>query len=286
MAQWSAPVVIPNQTSKDSPSLAVINGGLHLLHLGESSNNIWHSVYNGASWSPNQPTGSQSHGFVAFAGGAGGGLAIFQDINKEGDGTYGLIYSQYLPGWTRASRLPAPEPPTYGFTSEVPPALVLTPSGWLMVRVARINKTLAYATYVSSGQGVQLVESGLLPQRSKATPALAQEGYATHMAHLGATSNDIWYSPHVTADNVRVPNQTSKASPAMAVYNRIPHMVHLGDSSNNIWHSTYGNGMWSANTQIPNQSSSSPPALAANTDGLHMVYKGDSSTRLYHSIYR
>jgi len=284
MPQWSSPVEIPNQTSKTSPSLAVYNGRLHMLHLGETSNEIWHSIYDGAAWSPNQRIGAQSAGAVAFAE---GGLAVFLDQYQQGDGSYPILYSRYLPGWTPPSRLPAPGSP-YGFTGIFPPALTLTPSGWLMVNVAAVDLTLVYGYYAASGQGVQAITIGATPQQgSHASPALAQNGSVTYMAHIGLSSNDIWYSKGVVkVDDMRVPNQTSKAAPALAFYGGVLHMVHLGNSSNNIWHSTHSDVGWTPDVQIPNQSSAAPPALAAHTDGLHMVYRGESSKRLYHSIYR
>ena len=42
---------IPNQTSKAPSALARCGGVLHLLHLGNSSNDIWHSMWDGESWS-------------------------------------------------------------------------------------------------------------------------------------------------------------------------------------------------------------------------------------------
>ncbi|MDQ5835012.1 MAG: hypothetical protein M3550_18510, partial [Actinomycetota bacterium] len=39
--------------SKATPALASFDGALHMVHLGDSSNKIWHSVFDGASWSPN-----------------------------------------------------------------------------------------------------------------------------------------------------------------------------------------------------------------------------------------
>ena len=53
---WTPNVRIPNQQSWAPPALAY--GGpegaqLHMVHLGDSSNDIWHSRSDGNSWSPN-----------------------------------------------------------------------------------------------------------------------------------------------------------------------------------------------------------------------------------------
>ena len=37
-----------NQKSKAPPALAVFDGLLHMVHLGDSSNDIWHSTFDGA----------------------------------------------------------------------------------------------------------------------------------------------------------------------------------------------------------------------------------------------
>jgi len=49
--RWTPNVRIPDQTSKASPALAAfpglqgIPGTLHMVHLGDSSNQIWHFEY-------------------------------------------------------------------------------------------------------------------------------------------------------------------------------------------------------------------------------------------------
>ena len=57
---WPPAKQIPNQFSKEEPALAVFNGKLHMVHLGKSSNDIWHSVFDGNSWTPNINTGKKS----------------------------------------------------------------------------------------------------------------------------------------------------------------------------------------------------------------------------------
>ena len=57
---WSPAKQIPNQYSKEEPALAVFDGKLHMVHLGKSSNDIWHSMFDGNSWTPNVNTGKKS----------------------------------------------------------------------------------------------------------------------------------------------------------------------------------------------------------------------------------
>ena len=50
---WSPEVLVPDQLSKAQPALATFAGPLHMVHLGDSSNAIWHSLFDGSSWSEN-----------------------------------------------------------------------------------------------------------------------------------------------------------------------------------------------------------------------------------------
>ncbi|MBI2686043.1 MAG: hypothetical protein HYX27_06985 [Acidobacteria bacterium] len=43
----------PNQKSKASPALAAEGAELHMVHLGDSSNDIWYSVFDGGTWIAN-----------------------------------------------------------------------------------------------------------------------------------------------------------------------------------------------------------------------------------------
>ena len=50
---WSDNVPIRDQKSKAPPALASHDGVLHMVHLGDSSNTIYHSVWDGNDWQPN-----------------------------------------------------------------------------------------------------------------------------------------------------------------------------------------------------------------------------------------
>ena len=122
-------------------------------------------------------------------------------------------------------------------------------------------------------------------QQSKTHVALALFQSRLHMVHIGASSNDLWYSTYDGSrwtPNVKIPGQKSKVAPSLAVWNNQLHMVHLGDSSNAIWHSiNKGNG-WTVNVRIPGRSSDKVPALGRVPNGpfksrLHMVYKADAN---------
>ena len=46
---WTPNVRIPDQQSWASPALALYNGLLHMVHLGDSSTDIWYSQSDGGS---------------------------------------------------------------------------------------------------------------------------------------------------------------------------------------------------------------------------------------------
>ena len=50
---WRPNVRIPGQRAKAAPALSEYDGQLHMVHLGASSNDIWHSMFDGQSWSTN-----------------------------------------------------------------------------------------------------------------------------------------------------------------------------------------------------------------------------------------
>lgn len=52
--QWLDDRQIPSQSAERQPALANLGGTLHMLHSGNSSpNELWHSSFNGTSWSSN-----------------------------------------------------------------------------------------------------------------------------------------------------------------------------------------------------------------------------------------
>src|SRR3982751_5598449 len=53
---WRPNRTIPGQQSMASPALAALGNRLHMVHLGDSSNDIWWSIFDGTSW--NKPDDS------------------------------------------------------------------------------------------------------------------------------------------------------------------------------------------------------------------------------------
>jgi hypothetical protein len=128
MAQWSRPVAIPNQTSKTTPALAFIDSRLHMIHLGASSDQLWHSVWDAGKreWSPNVRMGKESSGRVALAQ---DGLLVYQSKEIGSDGERGLVHSLYYGPWTPSK--PLPDNPR---TSDAPAVVLVFNNTWTVVR--------------------------------------------------------------------------------------------------------------------------------------------------------
>jgi hypothetical protein len=65
---WDDNERIAGQQSKASPALAAFDGRLHMVHLGDESNDIWYSSFDGQDWTENERiAGQQSKASPALA---------------------------------------------------------------------------------------------------------------------------------------------------------------------------------------------------------------------------
>jgi len=261
-----------------------------MVHLGDSSDDIWHSKFEGGKWTENQHTDIKSRGIVAYIGPGDPtalGFLIYLGVNKAADGSYPLMFTfcSSLGIFGAGNPLPG------NFTSNHTPAVTYFRNDLLMVVSVVGNGTeMRYAFYNVNPLPSFVHAAVIRNQSTKTGPALATYAGNIHLLHLGSGSNNIWHSFFLNdrdgfSQNVRVENQASQAAPSMAVFKDTLHMVHLGSGSDKIWHSTYKTE-WLPNVLVPGQSSSSRPALAATADALHLVHKGAGSNRLWHCTYR
>jgi hypothetical protein len=245
-----------------------------MIHLGESSDNLWHSVWNGTRWSDNVRIDKQSNGRVALTN---NGLLIYRDPSRLPDGDYGFVYSVFRGGWSPSRPLPDK------MTSSDSPAAVSNFDGEVVIRQVPFKGYLmSYSKYGITGSGTVSYtgDSSRLAEYSEKVPALASNGYGWDIIYTSKGSNDLWHG------NRPIPNQSTKDTPAAAYHNGVLHMTHLGSGSDTIWYSMFVNGGWTPNVPIPDHFSNKPPAMCSAPDGLHMVHKGAGSDRIWHSIYR
>ena len=273
---WTPNLPVPDQKSKASPALATLGGALHMVHLGDSSNRIWHSIFDPAAggWNENVAIPNQkSKAAPALA--ADGSLVHMVHLGDSSNDIWHSMFDPAAGGWTDNRKIP-------GQKSKAPPALAFFQGRVHMVHLGNSSNDIWHSSF----DGMEWSENTpVLNQQSKAAPALAVFDGRLHMVHLGDSSNDIWHSTYdggSWTENVPIRNQQSKASPALAVLQNRLHMVHLGDSSNRLWHSIY-DGRWRPNVDIEGQLSKAPAGLAGLGSQLHIVHLGNTSNTIWHS---
>jgi hypothetical protein len=275
---WTTTHTIPHHKSTSPPALAEFGGRLHMVHLGDSSNDIWHSTFNGTSWTANVKIPNQKSKASPALAAFGGRLQMVH----LGDSSNDIWHSNVnCTSWTPNVKIPNQK-------SKAPPAQAELGGRPHLVLPGDSSNDIWHSNF----NGTSWTPNVKIPnQQSKAPPALAAFGGRLHMVHLGNTSNDIWYSTFDGTSwtaNVKIPDQKSKAAPALATFTDVCGretlaMVHLGDSSNKIWYSQLAGSVWTRNYYVIGQLSKSSPGLARFGSRLHMVHQGDTSNDLWHS---
>ncbi len=270
---WTPNVTIPDQQSKDSPALAEYGGLLHLVHQGESSNDLWHSWHDGASWRPNERIPDQKSKAPPALAAFGGLLHVVH----QGDSENQLWHSTWNgQRWSANVKIPGEKAHSPAAMAEFGGRLHLLHNG--------DGSNRLYHLVWDGQQWAVLMQ--VPDQLSKGAPALAVHGGLLHLVHQGDSENQLWHSTFDGSSwtpNVKVPDQLSKSAPALAVANGLLQLAHLGDSANTIWHSTFDGATWAPNVPVPHQLAEEGPALAAYGGRLHMVHTGDDEDTLWHS---
>lgn len=236
---------IPGQKSKASPALAVFNNQLHMVHLGDSSNDIWWSIYDGVSWKQSNGTAGNER-IPGQKSKASPALAVFNNqlhmvhLDDSSNDIWWSIYDGI--SWKKSNGTPGNER-IPGQKSKAPPALAVFNNRLHMVHSGSSSNDIWWSIY-----------DGVSWKKSDGTPG-----------------------------NERIPDQKSKAGPTLAVFNNELHMVHIGDSSNNIWNSTLRT-TWAANRRRYNGESLASPVMASLAGKFYMLHMGES-TRIFQTLY-
>jgi pimeloyl-ACP methyl ester carboxylesterase len=178
---WSDNVPVPNQLSKAAPALASHNDLLHMLHLGDSSNTIYHSVWDGNGWQPNERVpGQRSKASCALA--SHDGLLHMVHLGDSSNDIWHSVWDGN--GWQPNERIP-------GQQSKAACALASHQGLLHMVHLGDTSNDIWH----SISDGRSWTRNVRVPgQQSKAACALASRFELLHVAHLGDTSNRIWHS--------------------------------------------------------------------------------------------
>src|SRR5829696_3092577 len=231
---WTQNVVVSGQLSKASPALAAFGDRLHMVHLGDSSNRIWHSQFDGSSWSTNVAIPDQ----LSKASPA---LAAFGDrlhMVHLGDSSNRIWHSQF-DGSSWSTNVAIPDQ-----LSKASPALAAFGDRLHMVHLGDSSNRIWHSQFDGSSWSTNVA---IPDQLSKASPAMATYGdrcgrERLHITHLGDSSNRIWHSQFAGDDwtrNFYLADQLSKAAPALNPFAGRLHLVHLGDTSNRLWQTSF-----------------------------------------------
>ncbi len=272
-SEWSTNTQIPNLKSKAAPALVAFNNRLHMVFIGDSSNDIFHFKLEGNVWVPAVGTTGKIPGQQSKASPA---LAVFNNVLHMvhlGNSSNDIWYSTFNNvQWTTNVQS--------GQQSKDTPALAVYNGALHMVHIGSGSNNL-YHRVLNANHWVPLgADNGKIPnQSSKAGPALTPLGLGLHMLHLGDSSNDIWYTEfrdNHWSTNQRT-GQKSSTTPALAGNK----LTHIGSDSRDLWESDYLGPNWFENRKIPGQSSKDSPSMERLNGRLYMVHLGNTSNNIW-----
>lgn len=241
---WADNVKVEDQKSKAAPAVAHYQypeGRLHMVHLGDESNQIWHSVFDGARWLANVRIEGQTSKATPALAYFNSRLHMVHLGNSSND-----LWHSWWDGTRWSANVRIESPGGFPQTSKAAPALGYFDSLLHMVHLGESSDQIWWSYFNGTGwsRDVEVDQ-----HFSSLSPSLAVLGSRLHMVHVGSSSNQIWHSqffsngvgdrPGQWTEDVQVPDQFSKASPAIAAYADRLRMVHLGGSSNDIWYSYF-----------------------------------------------
>ncbi len=243
--QWDKGTEIEGQYSKTHVALAVFQNLIHMVHLGESENDLWYSTYNGRRWTTNVRIPRQKSKVAPALKVLKNQLhmvhldnssnAIWHSVNKGN-------------GWTVNVKIPY-------VGSDRPPALGRVPNGPLSGRLHMVFKQQdrkgqpGRALFHAQFDGRQWRKPVKIDGPFSSQGPAIVSGYPDqlHMIHLGARSNDLWhmlFGPNKKKNNrvewfdeQRLLSEHSKHPVSVALFQGCYHMVsHIGD---HFMHTTF-----------------------------------------------
>lgn len=245
--QWSAPVEIAGPRTDDAVALGAYRGNAHMVYTKQGGSDLYHAVYDGASWSTAVPIpGQKSKNRPALASMGGKADSVLHMVH-QGETSDDLWWSIY------------------------------NGSSWTANSAIAMSSTQApiMATY---GVGLHLFGTN-----AHTSCAFGTSCSTTEVLWESTFNGLTWSAPQeiVTSANRTI---DGVGGSAVAVYNGIPVLV-VRRASNDLWMYTYQNGIWSGGTKVPGQKSKSAPALASFGGYLHMTHLGDTSSSVWWSYW-
>jgi hypothetical protein len=275
---WRPGKALLGQRSTHGPAMTAAGGELHLAHLGDGSQDIYHSwSSDGETWT--EQTIAALRGDTEPAIAEHGGELHIVHLRV---GTNDILHSvsMGLRHWVRTNI-------DTGQTSKVTPAIASFNGELHMVGVDDNSDDL-WHSWTADG-GATWTQRRIDGQKSWNTPGLAVYNGELHMVHIGRSgTKDLWHTWTVDGRNwigdMRIEDQSSGAAPDLCEFNGRLHLVHRGDTSATFWHSFFDVNGWQPNNHDDNNESWRSPALAVVNSELHMTFLGKSDHKIYHTV--
>ncbi|QNE77789.1 hypothetical protein F0344_27200 [Streptomyces finlayi] len=207
---WGEDHRFPDHMTAAGPALAAFNGKLHCVHRGVGDDKrLFHTMFNGTSWSTDAPIDHMST--------TGPALAVFNGrlhlVYKSGNNNQ-LWHATYDgAGWSKGTALPAHE-------TSANPALTVYGGKLHLVHKSGNNTELWHAIY----DGASWSKDTRLPaHESLEGPALAvldNKLYCLHRGY-GGSDDQLWFSSYNGSSwstDQRLGDHRSGAGPAVVAY--------------------------------------------------------------------
>ncbi len=268
--QWSAPVEISGPRTDDAVALGAYRGSAHMVYTKQGGADLYHTVYDGASWSaavqiPNQR--SKNRPALAAMGSKANSVLHMVHQGETSDALWWSVYNGS--SWTANSAI--------GMSSTQAPIMATYGVG-LHLFGTNAHTTCSFGTSCSTNELLwESTFDGLTwspPQEIVTTANHAIDGVGgaavavyngTPVLVVRRASNDLWmytYQNGAWSGGTKVPGQKSKSAPTLASFGGYLHMSHLGDSSSSVWWSYWDGVSWAVNNTIPNATSDWATAMA------------------------
>jgi hypothetical protein len=152
-----------------------------MVHLGDSSNRIWHSVFDGSNWSPNVEISGQSSKAPPALAAFNGRLHMVH----LGDSSNRIWHSVFDgSNWSPNVEVPSQ-------SSKASPALAVFNGRLHMVHLGDTSNNLWYSQF----NGDKWTVNVRIPnQSSQASVAVGSFGRRVHLVHIGDSSHNLWHS--------------------------------------------------------------------------------------------
>ena len=257
---------VAGQESKAFTAMANYNDRMHMVYLASTSDDFWHTYYDGIKWS----TAAKIPKYQSKAPAV---LALYEGklhLVHQGLTANELWHSSYHNGsWPKATKVP-------NQYSKATPALIAYDGKLHMVYIGNTSDKFWHTYYDGESWSTATEVPGY---KSRTLPSLAVYDGKLHMVHQGYSTNVLWhswYDGNTWSTAAKIPNHKSKATPAMAANNGKLHMIHQGNSTNDLWYTSYEDNTW-GQAQKTGMKSKVSPAMGLLGNKLYMTHLGDNS---------